>query len=217
LQMPPLKCAFTSVPTFSISGVDIRNDVMTFKFLKIIGIGFILSVSTLANATLIDNGDYTTDTESGLDWLDWTETMNDTQAEALLEFSGDGWRIASASEAQDLIENHFGVGFGSSTWIVKANIVDWAIKYGSFSSMFGSTSPDYSYATIVGAGRFGAQDGWVPGISANEFPFIYGGIDHHDNISGVALVKATTVTEPAIITIFALGFAGIGFARRRQS
>ncbi len=79
---------------------------MTFKFLKIIGIGFILSVSTLANATLIDNGDYTTDTESGLDWLDWTETMNDTQAEVLLEFSGDVWRIASASEAQDLLRIH---------------------------------------------------------------------------------------------------------------
>mgnify|MGYP000249676154 CR=1 FL=1 len=31
---------------------------MNCKFLKIIGIGFILSVSTLANATLIDYGDY---------------------------------------------------------------------------------------------------------------------------------------------------------------
>jgi hypothetical protein len=72
---------------------------MTFTFLKIIGIGFILSVSTLANATLIDNGDYTTDTESGLDWLDWTETLSDTQSEALAEFSGDGWRIATATEA----------------------------------------------------------------------------------------------------------------------
>jgi hypothetical protein len=59
---------------------------MTFKFLKIIGIGFILSVSTLANATLIDNGYYSTDTESGLDWFDWTETLNDTQAERFFTF-----------------------------------------------------------------------------------------------------------------------------------
>jgi hypothetical protein len=194
---------------------------MTFKFLKIIGIGFILSVSTLANATLIDNGDYTTDTESGLDWLDWTHTLDDTQAEALLEFSGDGWRIATRSETLNLLENYFGVSLGvGPTFLNHVGIDDWAIKYGLFQTLFGLTENDYSAASIDGAGSFGALGdgrGSPSGIFAENDPSYVGRANQWEISSGVALVKATTVSEPAIITIFALGFAGIGFARRRQS
>jgi hypothetical protein len=73
---------------------------MTFTFLKIICIGFILSVSTLANATLIDNGDYTTDIASGLDCSQLSRIRcSNMPSEALAEFSSDGWRIATATEA----------------------------------------------------------------------------------------------------------------------
>jgi hypothetical protein len=186
---------------------------MTNKFLKVIGIGFILSVSTLANATLIDNGDYTTDTESGLDWLDWTETVNDTQAEALLEFSGDGWRIATSSEAQDLFENHFDLSFGGSTVANSFQTTDWANKRNEFFSLFGITDGTDTYVTIVGAGRFSVQ-GFQ--LDINTLDFHYGTSEWESSWTGVALVRALTVSEPVIITIFALGFAGIGFARRRQ-
>jgi hypothetical protein len=187
--------------------------MMNCKFLKIIGIGFILSVSTLANATLIDNGDYTTDTVSGLDWLDWTETVKYTQAEALFEFSGDGWRIATSSEALQLLENHFGISFGGTDVYDIRNSPALIDKRVTFTALMGSISPTHSYATIEGAGTFGADL-----MSAYAFfsPSVYGSIGWSAGWAGVALVKHTTVTEPAIITIFALGFAGIGFARRRQ-
>jgi hypothetical protein len=130
---------------------------MMFKFLKIIGIGFILSVSTLANATFIDNGDYTTDTESGLDWLDWTETMDDTQAEALAEFSGDGWRIATSMEATDLIESYFGISFaGTNGRLTTSGVADIEDNANQFLSFFGTYEPwGTSYAIINGAGLFG--------------------------------------------------------------
>jgi hypothetical protein len=195
---------------------------MTFKFLKIIGIGFILSVSTLSNATLIDNGDYTTDTESGLDWLDWSETLGDTQAEALAEFSGDGWRIATSMEATDLIESYFGISLPGTFGKVRTTnrsdptfIPDVDIIANQFLSFFGTYEPwGASLATISGAGLFGVDK--IYHLYTGHGTEDYGQVDYRYRAIGVALVKASTVSEPAIITIFALGFAGIGLARRRR-
>jgi hypothetical protein len=191
---------------------------MTFTFLKIIGIGFILSVSTLANATLIDNGDYTTDTESGLDWLDWTETLSDTQSEALAEFSGDGWRIATATEALGLLENHFGVpdDWGNDRNSADA-FVDYLPNHFKFLEMFGGFALNgmqpASHATIEGAGIYGS--GHISVLAGAKGG--YEAVGFKRNWSGVALVKAAAVSEPAFIALYALGLVGIGFARRRQS
>jgi hypothetical protein len=195
--------------------------MMNCKFLKIIGIGFILSVSTLANATLIDNGDYTTDTESGLDWLDWTLTKNKTQAEALAQFSGAGWRIATGIEARGLLNDFFGTDFhGPQEYYDTSLIPDYTVLFPQFIGLFGATSDTANinyfgtYARIDGHSLFGAQNGLI------YFPNTirsYGTPSRRYDWMGVALVKAAAVSEPAIITLFALGFAGIGFARRRQS
>jgi hypothetical protein len=133
---------------------------MMFKFLKIIGIGYLLSVSTLANATLIDNGDYTTDTESGLDWLDWTKTLNYTQSEALDEFGGAGWRIATATEADGLMDNQFGVAYYVNTGMSnQSEFVNYAQRYIPFREFIGITYARShilgSYATIEGVGLYG--------------------------------------------------------------
>lgn len=57
---------------------------MNMKFLKNTFIACILALSFLtnvANAALIDNGEFTTDTATGLEWLDLTETTGITVAE----------------------------------------------------------------------------------------------------------------------------------------
>jgi hypothetical protein len=203
--------------------------MMNCKFLKIIGIGFILSVSTLANATLIDNGDYTTDTESGLDWLDWTLTKNKTQAEALAQFSGAGWRIATGIEARGLLNDFFGTDFhGPQEYYDTSSVLDYTVLFPQFIGLFGATTdptPVNSFGTfarIDGHSLFGAQNRLVY-FPNTAFPYGYhpnnpsGYLSRRYDWMGVALVKAAAVSEPAIITIFALGFAGIGFARRRQS
>jgi hypothetical protein len=190
---------------------------MTFKFLKMIGIGFILSFSTLANATLIDNGDYSTDTLSGLDWLDWTLTVDKTHAEALAIYGSEGYRLATLTEAQDLlyrlfqhpptISNYFSFPWGGP----------YESKIQAFAELFGGTivTPSYlvSYATLPGHGIFGAEP---TSIYSGYNPLYYGKDDYKSINSGIALVKFTDVSEPAIITIFVLGFVGIGFARRRR-
>jgi hypothetical protein len=189
---------------------------MTFKFLKIIGIGFILSVSTLANATLIDNGDYSTDTESGLDWLDWTETINMTQSEALIDFSGAGWRVATATEAVGLIENHFEVvigGWPSAGIVSMSSVVGFNEMQSDFFGLLGLTGSSVSRATLEGFGLIGAS---TTDVYAGFYNTIYGEVGYSNPTKGVAMVKAAAVSEPAIIALFALGLVGIGFARRRQ-
>jgi hypothetical protein len=191
---------------------------MTFKFLKIIGIGFIMSVSSLANATLIDNGDYSTDNESGLDWLDWTLTKDKTQAEALTLYSSEGWRIATKSEALSLMDNIYGVDLDSApyNYIAMTTVADYAAKTALFESMLGSTTGSLSntYATIEGVGLFGIDPGTIYGAST---PLYFGATDFKSWAMGVALVKKVAVPEPAIIALFGLGLVGIGLARRRQS
>jgi hypothetical protein len=110
------------------------------KFLKIIGIGFILSVSTLANATLIDNGDYSTDTESGLDWLDWAETKGMTQGYALSQFSDAGWRAATEIEAFGLMENFFNDDNGLMSQTADTSIPNFAQLNVTFAQLLGVTN-----------------------------------------------------------------------------
>jgi hypothetical protein len=197
---------------------------MILKFLKIIGIGLILSVSTLANATLIDNGDFTSDTESGLDWLDWTKTLNYTQSEALDEYSVAGWRIATEAEAKGLILNHFMYTMlDKNGFVLTDSINDFSMKHVQFATLFGTTilNPNFntaegSHATIEGVGYFGSENARNH-LRNGDFPTSQGAVGLRSSTSGVALVQVTDVSEPSIIALFGLGLVGIGFARRRQS
>jgi len=66
-----------------------------------------------AKAALIDNGQYTTDTASGLDWLDLTETdgMSFDAVAAQLGAGGlfEGWSFASSVQVTTLFNNAGGV------------------------------------------------------------------------------------------------------------
>ena len=177
-----------------------------------------MSVSTLANATLIDNGDYSTDTESGLDWLDWSLTVDKTQAEALAMYGSAGWRIATQVETTGLIENFFGIRFGTAENIILDSKKNSAVYTTSFVALFGNTIKRYtvSAVTIEGEGMF-AVDATYNKLYSKDTRYNYASIDYSSYNFGVPLVKANAVSEPAIISLFALGFVGIGFARRRQS
>ena len=137
---------------------------MNNKFFKIIGIGFILSVSTLANATLIDNGDYSTDTVSGLDWLDWTLTVDKTQAEALTIYGSEGWRTATQTEATNLMENFFGAIISSSPAFLANSDPAYAANNASFVGLLGATGGQFTaHATLEGYGLVGVDGGiYIP-------------------------------------------------------
>jgi hypothetical protein len=186
-----------------------------FMFKKLLPLLFLFA-GFQANATLIDNGDYSTDTESGLDWLDWTLTVDKTQAEALTQFGGAGWRIATESEALGLMENFFDVDFGYSTYLHNSVVLDFSANRSQFVGLMGQThgpiSETYTYSLIEGVGKFGVDNFLFAGHGASW----HGRVGFKYTDVGIALVKVAAVSEPAIIALFALGVVGIGFARRRQ-
>jgi len=110
-----------------------------------------LSISSLASATIIDNGNYTT--VNGVDWLDLTETKGMSVNEALTLFSNDGWAVATNAEFSNMYDSfydwdadtilgvtsevQFGTGFPqySDTYSKGADYYDE-----SFSEFFGTTA-----------------------------------------------------------------------------
>lgn len=61
----------------------------------------LLSVLSQANAVLVDNGDYTTDTRTGLDWLDMSFSQGLSYNASIA--NNPGWRAASKSEVANLL------------------------------------------------------------------------------------------------------------------
>jgi hypothetical protein len=169
-----------------------------------------------ANATLIDNGHFSTDVASGLDWLDWTSTQGMTQADALTMFSGAGWRVATGSEADELVFNQFGLTVNAQGEADGSLSSSFAADKLRFIDLFGLTINGYpdSNARIEGYGLVGTMGSLV--LSGYQ-PGTFGRVNSRYVNMGVALVKVAAVSEPAIIALFSLGLVGIGFARRRQS
>ncbi|MDG2253943.1 MAG: VPDSG-CTERM sorting domain-containing protein [Opitutaceae bacterium] len=67
----------------------------------------LLISASLTEAALIDNGTFTTDTASGLDWLDMSNTDGNSYNQTLTAISAggslDGWRFATSAEFDGLI------------------------------------------------------------------------------------------------------------------
>jgi hypothetical protein len=186
-----------------------------FMFKKLLPLLFLFA-GFQANAALIDNGDFSTDVESGLDWLDWSLTLDKTQAEALTQFSGAGWRVATAAEAAALISNQFDDGSSvSNGYVIGTPGPSFIAESARFLDLFGGTGLFAgTYATVEGFGLLGFDSVHV---FAGYDPLGYGAVDARYTYYSVALVKVAAVSEPAIIALFSLGLVGIGFARRRQS
>ncbi|GEM_PF-1666044 len=84
-----------------------------------------MTVSLISNASLTDNGDYVSDSKTGLDWLK-LDILNGYSYEAVdagaLGYTTSGWRFASKDDLLNLITTYVGPatgkypGFFSSDW-----------------------------------------------------------------------------------------------------
>ena len=73
--------------------------------------------TTLASANLIDHGSFSTDTATGLEWLDVTATAGLSYAAVKSGAGGwvsNGWRYATQAEISELFATH--VGNGPEAW-----------------------------------------------------------------------------------------------------
>ena len=82
------------------------------RFITLVAICSLFKIG-ISQAAIIDNGDYTSDTTAGLDWLDLTLTIGRSHDDISSQFGTDGdfegYRYATAAELIAFVENATGI------------------------------------------------------------------------------------------------------------
>lgn len=184
-----------------------------------------------ANATLINSNDgtYNTvlDSSSNLEWLDLTYTDNLSYHSALANFASDGWRAATETEFENMMDSIFSVGYvGNSYGYMQVNDgTALSDKVDLFNLYFGVTTSSSSYSSSYG---FYLDDsnvlrlgGVYNGTTINQIYRDYNG-DYSNYLSnpnfsvGTYLVKTISVPAPATIALLVLGLAGLRLSRKAK-
>jgi len=209
------------------------------KFLKLASAATALVLSTSANAALIDNGTYTTDDVTGLEWLDLSIT--DAQAYSSAETLNSGWRYATNAEVVNLFETMFDGYYDTNLTSYSSRSFDGAYAdqqedVARFQELFGLTHDITHYEGRYDQGSYGMyrdEDGILRFLGAfdqtdeNEiFATSVLGTEYYLNYddccsqghqsAGIFMVSAVPV--PAAVWLFGSGLIGlVGFARRKKA
>jgi hypothetical protein len=190
-----------------------------------IGVVVLMVAMGSSNAALINNGDYTTDTETGLDWLDLSKTngMNYISAQTL--FSGDGWVHATESQFEGLIDSVFPSYAQTSTsgymQVSGSDIVSYNAAR-NFKELFGTTCDSsnpvcsYGFYEVGGNLRLGGVYVYSGAYVYRDYTYNYSAASssaHSNNSVGIFLVRTSSVSEPTSIMVLSLGLIGLGLAR----
>jgi hypothetical protein len=202
--------------TYLINGINSKGYIM--KFNAIAFTVLIVIFSNFTSATLIDNTNYFTDTDSGYDWLKLSETVNYSYNDMLIQLQagGDfaGWELATFENVFELFDN----SGGDSAYKTATHST-------SNSAMNAMLQPLFGYTSVVNQTWFHVKD-FTPGGVTSGF-ILYEGTgmvsNHKDGYShankqydfvGTALRRISTeqqvsIPEPSTIAIFALGIIGL--------
>jgi hypothetical protein len=197
-----------------------------------------LSISSVNGAIVgfIDNGSYTTDTFSGLDWLDSTastdRSFNDVSSHFGVGGDFEGWRYASTAEVTTFWDNaggtapYNGLIGNSETWIPdlqslwgvttvppSIDLRDWTnVQTGTLSA------PGTHWISALGdhrANPFHPEVVFFAKIFVQEWPNDWG-----VEAIGSALVRTALnpVPVPAAVWLFSTALIGfVGFGKRRKA
>jgi len=210
---------------------------LSFKCIIAAVVISVLPLSSSSFAALIDNDWYTTDTDSGLDWLDMSPTIERSYLDISANFGvgGDfeGWRYASTLEVEGLVDaaggdgNYYKWPFGNNPQQRQNQdvaVTDLLIKllgytwthpetntyiYSKTSDIYKGFS-DRRWLHLFMSDYPSTDDGYV---SLNSY---YDYVSHNSINTGSFLVR-NSVPEPSALALMALGLAGIGWKRRRAA
>jgi hypothetical protein len=196
--------------------------------MRFILIAALLVTPLAANSALIDNGDYTTDTVSGRDWLDLTETTGIAFETVLAELGTgglyEGWSIASLTDVTTLFTNAGGDG------VYFDALGEMALAL-NLLPLWGITDPyiigpyNRSYFNIedftAGTPTSGIVLHGVDGIGYEGRQTLYADNFAHytpgHSVIGTALYRTSIVPVPAAVWLFGSALAGLGWMRRKQT
>jgi len=202
------------------------------KLLKSSIVATALVLSTSTNAALIDNGDFTTDTESKLDWLDLSFTYDIGGNYRISNFPG--WRNATGSEVENLFTTLFGDAYTHSQYqgtliyntdVRYEEVTSSAVLYQSlfgvnntFTYAPGNSSSDALYSIYEG----GYATRMTSVVIADTYTAIYDveelGFNDYPYGQGHLLVRTSVVPVPSAVWLFGSGLIGlVGLARRKKA
>ena len=188
-------------------------------------IGYIQSTQ----ATLIDNGNFTTDTVAGFDWLDMSKTVGRSYLDVSSHFGegGDfyGWRYATTFEVSGLVDGAGGNGFYYN-WPVNNKQLQNVAVTNLLLDLMGKTfsnSSDYIYAMTSDIYMNNVDTRWLHLIQTT-YPSIDNGYvslnSSHSytwwnskNVGSFLVRKTATIPEPSIIILFGIALAGLSIIR----
>jgi hypothetical protein len=200
---------------------------------RLLGAIYACTLAFNANAAIVDNGTYTTDTSTGLDWLDLTATagMSYNQVSAELGAGGmfEGWTYATRAQVTGLWDSFGGDSNYYSGWSIQNNgLFDamaplvgdlYCIANGCSAGEGYSEWITGDYRTWEEAYSLFSSDQAIHGISVTEDYFITTSLQRYDEgevHAGSALVRVSAVPVPAAVWLFGSGLLGlIGLARRK--
>lgn len=188
-----------------------------------------LVLSTSVNASLIDNATFTTDTRTGLDWLDLTQTQgidyNGVSAGFGLGGRFEGWGYATTAQVSELLNSAGGNGTYNG-WSAANNGVALPLMglWGtldtangiqqSYFIMADGTSPGQHWTGLLRDVPFDPLNATQDYIAINDSQVSEG---FRSTIYGSALIRVSTIPIPASVWLFGSGLIGLfGVARRKM-
>ena len=189
-------------------------------------LGLSLSVGlSAAHADIIDLGNQTHDTSSGLVWLDLTETIGQSYLDVSSELGAgglyEGYRYANTSEVKDFYLNYAATGGNVAGFVdLVGQTLEWAVpasewyEWLSIGYVGDDTNDPYGGVAWTYANYWydeGVYGEWAPSGELDDFTTVDDRLDY----VGSFLVMSP-VPAPAALPMALLGLGLIGVAYRKR-
>ncbi len=200
------------------------------NFLKAFCIIAAVTLSNQAHATLIDNGTFSSDDTTGLDWLDLNISIGQSFNSA--ETENTGWRYATNAEVEGLFATMFEGYYShrpddyafSQDYTHYSGLVNdasnwWSLFGGVSANSLGMYKDENGIIRTLGVSRYYSSGWFVYG--KNYTKDLSDQADNQLDSYGTLLVRNTDgfdgqIPEPATAFLFVVGLAGLVTSRIKK-